>query len=81
MSARSFELLLETAYDSPNPPVFEEGAAAVYTALERALREARIATGKSQEELSFRFERLRLGVAIAFVKAFVRLAQDRKSVV
>ncbi|WP_266204429.1 hypothetical protein [Pontibacter kalidii] len=79
MSARSFELLLETAFDSPNPPVFEEGAATVYTDLERALREAKFSQGSSREQLSYRFERLRLGVAIAFVKAFLRLAENEKS--
>ncbi|OKL39445.1 hypothetical protein [Pontibacter flavimaris] len=79
MSARSFELLLETAFDSPNPPVFEEGAATVYTELERTLREAKFSAGSSREQLSYRFERLRLGVAIAFVKAFLRLAENEKS--
>lgn len=79
MSARSFELLLETAFDSPNPNVFEEGAATVYSDLERALREAKFSKGTSQEQLSYRFERLRLGVAVAFVKAFLRLAENEKS--
>lgn len=79
MSARSFELLLETAFDSPTPHVFEEGAATVYHELERALREAKLSKGAGREHLSFRFERLRLGVAIAFVKAFLRLADNEKS--
>ncbi|AKD03541.1 hypothetical protein POKO110462_17425 [Pontibacter korlensis] len=79
MSARSFELLLETAFDSPKPPVFEEGAATVYTELEQALRDAKFSKGISREQLSFKFERLRLGVAIAFVKAFLRLADNEKS--
>lgn len=79
MSAKSFELLLETAYDSPNPPVFEEGAATVYTELERALRDAKFSKGGNREHLSFRFERLRLGIAVAFVKAFLRLADNEKS--
>lgn len=79
MSARSFELLLETAFDSPNPLVFEEGPTAVYTDLERALREAKFSKGISREQLSYKFERLRLGVAIAFVKAFLRLADNEKS--
>ncbi|MCX2738922.1 hypothetical protein [Pontibacter anaerobius] len=79
MSAKSFELLLETAFDSPNPQVFEEGAATVYNDLERALREAKFSQGTSREQLSYRFERLRLGVAIAFVQAFLRLADNEKS--
>ncbi|TPE42587.1 hypothetical protein [Pontibacter mangrovi] len=79
MSARSFELLLETAFDSPSPEVFAEGATTVYTDLERALREAKFSNGPAREQLSYRFERLRLGVAIAFVKAFLRLADNEKS--
>ncbi len=51
----------------------------MYTDLERALREAKTSRGGSREQLSYRFERLRLGVAIAFVKAFIRLADNEKS--
>lgn len=79
MSAKSFELLLEMAYDAPTPAVFEDGAAAVYTELERALRDSKFARGTGKDNLSYSFERLRLGVAIAFVKAFVRLAHNEKS--
>lgn len=79
MSAKTFELLLETAYDSDTPNVFEEGAAEVYHELERALRSAKFGKGNTRDELSYRFERLRLGVAIAFVKAFLRLADNEKS--
>lgn len=79
MSARSFELLLETAFEQPNPPVFDEGAATVYHDLERALRDARFSKGSSREQLSYKYERLRLGVAIAFVQAFLRLADNEKS--
>ncbi|GAB3829701.1 hypothetical protein [Pontibacter rugosus] len=79
MSAKSFELLLQTAFDTEEPNVFEEGAPEVYLALERALREAKFAKGNNRDELSFRFERLRLGMAIAFVQAFLRLADNEKS--
>ena len=79
MSAKSFEMLLELAFDTENPQVYEEGAANVYQQFERAYRDAHTKGGKPTEELNFRFERLRLGVAIAFVKAFVRLADNEKS--
>lgn len=79
MSAKSFELLLQTAFDTDNPNVFAEGAPAVYQELERALRAAQTAKGSSQDNLNFRYERLRLGIAIAFVKAFLRLADNEKS--
>ncbi|GAB3202262.1 hypothetical protein K0O23_14100 [Pontibacter aydingkolensis] len=79
MSAKSFEMLLELAFDTDKPAVYEEGATSVYQQFERAYKEAQKKGGKPSEELNFRFERLRLGVAIAFVKAFVRLADNEKS--
>lgn len=79
MSAKSFDLLLQTAYDTEKPHVFGEGAPAVYQQLDQALRTSLQTKGSNREELSFRFERLRLGVAIAFVKAFLRLADNEKS--
>ena len=79
MSAKSFEMLLELAFDTDKPQVYEEGAANVYQQFERAYKDAQKKGGKPTEELNFRFERLRLGVAMAFVKAFVRLADNEKS--
>jgi hypothetical protein len=79
MSAKSFEILLQSAFDTETPNVFEEGATQVYTQLEKAFRNANIQKGGSNDELSYRFERLRLGVAIAFVKAFTRLSNNEKS--
>ncbi|HEY4651996.1 MAG TPA: hypothetical protein VIG72_11315 [Pontibacter sp.] len=79
MSAKNLQLLLETAYDSENPQVFEEGAADVYKKFEEAYR-AYARTNKITEELNFRFERVRLGVAIAFVKAYTRLADNETSI-
>lgn len=79
MSARSLELLLETAYDSGKTPLSGEEAGSVYQYFERAYKASRTSAGKTQEELNFRFERLRLVVAIAFVKAFTRLSNNEKS--
>lgn len=79
MSAKSFEMLLELAFDTEKPQVYEEGAANVYQHFEKAYKDAQKKGGKPTEELNFRFERLRLGVAMAFVKAFVRLADNEKS--
>ncbi|NEM98050.1 hypothetical protein [Pontibacter burrus] len=79
MSARNLQLLLETAYDAENPQVFEEGAATVYKQFEEAYR-SYIKTNKTTEELNFRFERVRLGMAIAFVKAYTRLSDNETSV-
>lgn len=77
MSANSFELLLQTAFHPETPHVFEDSATAVYHQLEQALRQSRVGRGdKVAEEVSFRFERLRLGVAIALIKAYARLADN-----
>ncbi|MFT2008989.1 hypothetical protein ACMA1I_09970 [Pontibacter sp. 13R65] len=77
MSARSFDLLLETAYLPEVPPIFEEGPATVYKKFEQTYKASRLQQkGTSTEELNFRFEIVRLGVAIAFIKAFSRLADN-----
>lgn len=79
MSAKSFELLLESAYSPEQPDVFQEGATAVYKQFEQAYSTTFLKTGKSSDEVNFRFERIRIGIAIAFIKAFVRLADNEKS--
>ncbi|MBB6612210.1 hypothetical protein H7F15_14260 [Pontibacter sp. Tf4] len=79
MSARNLQLLLETAYDTENPQVFEEGATNVYQKFEAEYRNY-TKTQKPTQELNFLFERVRLGVAIAFVKAYTRLADNETSV-
>lgn len=76
MSAKSFELLLETAFAPETPQVFEEPAAVVYQQLEQALKNTRLKGGKAGDEVGFRFERLRLGVAIALIKAYARMADN-----
>ncbi|MBD1397847.1 hypothetical protein H9Q13_11785 [Pontibacter sp. JH31] len=76
MSAKSFELLLDTAFAPEKPHVFEEPATAVYQKLEQAFKASRQQQGNASEELSFRFEMLRLGIAIAFIKAYSRLADN-----
>lgn len=79
MSARSFGLLLESAYAPETPEVFREGATTVYKQFEEVYKATVLKTGHATDELNFRFERLRLGIAIAFIKAFVRLADNEKS--
>jgi hypothetical protein len=78
MSASSLELLLQTAYHNNSTPLPEGEADSIYINFEKAYRVFR-SSGRASEELHFRFERLRLVVALAFVKAFTRLAQNEKS--
>lgn len=79
MSAKNLQLLLETAYDTENPQVFEESATNVYKKFEEAYK-TYANTSKPSDELNYRFERVRLGIAIAFVKAYTRLADNETSV-
>ena len=79
MSARSLELLLETAYDSGNAPVAGEAAGNIYKDFESAYKATRTSPADATETLNFRFERLRLAIALAFVKAFTRLSHNEKS--
>ncbi|MDX5417645.1 MAG: hypothetical protein LPK09_00405 [Hymenobacteraceae bacterium] len=79
MSAKSFELLLDTAFAPEKPHVYQESATAVYQKLEQAFKASRQQQGKASEELGFRFEMLRLGIAIAFIKAYSRLADNEGS--
>lgn len=79
MSARSFELLLETAFAPEKAHVFDVSSAVVYQKLEQALKASRPQESKPSEELGFRFEMLRLGIAIAFIKAYSRLADNEGS--
>ena len=80
MSARSLELLLETAYDNERTPLPGEAAGNIYRDFESTYKAARTSPAKAPEALSFRFERLRLVIALAFVKAFTRLSHNEKSV-
>lgn len=79
MSARASELLLQTAYESEKPPVPAEEAGRIYNDFEKAYKASKASLGKATEELNYRFERLRLLLAIAFVKAFTRLSSNEKS--
>ena len=79
MSAKNLQLLLDTAYNTENPTVFEEGATQVYQKFEEAYKTF-VRTNKATDELNFRFERVRLGVAIALLKAYTRLADNETSI-
>lgn len=79
MNARSFGLLLETAYAPETPDVFKEGATTAYKQFEQEYKATILKNGAATDELNFRFERLRIGMAIAFIKAFVRIAYNEKS--
>lgn len=76
MNAKSFALLLESAFAPEPAQVFAEPTEQVYLLLTQAIKAARQQQGKANEEVGFRFERVRLGVAIALIKAYSRLADN-----
>ncbi|WP_162053435.1 hypothetical protein [Pontibacter pamirensis] len=79
MSARASELLLQTAYESEQLPVPPEETGSIYNDFEKTYKASITSPGKATEELNYCFERLRLLLAIAFVKAFTRLSNNEKS--
>ena len=79
MSAKALELLLQTAYENGKPPVPAEETARIYSDFTKAYKTYSASSGRATEELNFRFERLRLLVAMAFVKAIIRLSHNEKS--
>jgi alpha-beta hydrolase superfamily lysophospholipase len=76
MNAKSFSLLLDTAFAPEPAQVFAEPADQVYLNLTQAIKASRQQQGKANEEVGFRFERVRLGVAISLIKAYSRLADN-----
>lgn len=77
MSAVTFQAFLEHAFTSEQT-AFIQKVTPLYTELENALRDARPGA-RSQEEVSFRFERLRLGLGIALMQVLTDLGGDEDS--
>lgn len=76
MSASSFELLVEQAYAPETPTAFGSNASTLYQEFEKEYKFSLKKKGKTPDELNFRFEKLRIGIALAFVKAYSRLAYN-----
>ncbi|MCC9138449.1 hypothetical protein ACFSKU_12770 [Pontibacter silvestris] len=76
MSAKSFELLVEQAYAPEMPIAFGASTATIYKKFEEEFKLTLKKGGRPSDELNFRFERLRLGIALAFVKAYSRLSDN-----
>ena len=80
MSDSSFEILIKRALQSQEPNLFDRSEAAVYKEFE--LTEARNRSGgqaRPGDNLHFKFEKVRLGVAIALMQVFSDMADDEES--
>ena len=81
MSDSSFEILIKRALQSQEPNLFDRSEAAVYKEFE--LTEARHRGGPGQarpgDQLHFKFEKVRLGVAVALMQVFSDMADDEES--
>ncbi len=80
MSAQRFEQLLKAAYEPGQPLPLAYSPTSAYEQLEKALQTAQSHNELVTEALGYRFEMVRLGMAIAFAKGFTRLSHNEKSV-
>ncbi|KAA3439163.1 hypothetical protein [Rufibacter hautae] len=77
MSDSLYQQLLDQVF-GPEPTDLRSEISPLYLELEKALQEARPGR-QSQEEVSFRFERLRLGLGISLLQLLTDLGGDEES--
>ncbi|MFC6997869.1 hypothetical protein [Rufibacter roseus] len=77
MSASTYQGFIQQAFVAEQDTVLQK-ITPLYKDLEKALTEARPGR-KSQEEVSFRFERLRLGIGISLMQLLTDLGGDEDS--
>ncbi|MGV3502508.1 MAG: hypothetical protein ACO1O1_02290 [Adhaeribacter sp.] len=81
MSDSSFEILIKRALQSQDPNLFDRSEAAVYKEFELTEARHRSAPGQTRpgDQLHFKFEKVRLGVAVALMQVFSDMADDEES--
>jgi hypothetical protein len=81
MSEIKFETLLKKALGAESPDLFGRGEAVVYKEFELAEARQRAHRGQTQpgDNLHFKFEKVRLGVAAALMQVFSDMADDNES--
>ena len=81
MLASNFELLISRSLKSENPGLFDKSEGAVYKEFELAesWNRADPARAHPGDNLHFKFEKVRLGVAIALMQLFYEMSEDENS--
>lgn len=78
MTEANFELLLQNALKTNNPEIFEANPAVLYKEFELAEAKLRNQFDRSQpnENINFKFEKIRLGIAVALMQVFSEISDD-----
>ncbi|KAA5549554.1 hypothetical protein [Adhaeribacter rhizoryzae] len=81
MSEIKFETLIKKALEQENPNLFDKPEAIIYKEFELAEARQRAHRGQTQpgDNLHYKFEKVRLGVAIALMQVFSDMADDNES--
>ncbi|GEO05219.1 hypothetical protein AAE02nite_28830 [Adhaeribacter aerolatus] len=81
MSEIKFETLVKKALDADTPGLFDKSEAVVYKEFELAEARQRAQRGQTVpgDNLHYKFEKVRLGVAIALMQVFSDMADDDES--
>jgi len=82
MLASNFELLISRSLKSENPGLFDKSEGAVYKEFELAESRNRADPARAHpgDNLHFKFEKVRLGVAIALMQLFYEMSENEDSV-
>jgi len=81
MSTSNFALLITGSLQNENPGLFDKSEGAIYKEFELAESRYRSNPGHAHpgDNLHFKFEKVRLGVAIALMQLFYDLSEDADS--
>ena len=81
MSDSSFEILIKQALQTEEPNLFDRSEAVVYKEFELAEARHRSGPGAGRpgDQLHYKFEKVRLGVAVALMQVFSDMADDDES--
>jgi len=81
MSASNFALLITHSLNTDNPGLFDKSEGAVYKEFELAESRHRTNPGQTRpgDNLHLKFEKVRLGVAIALMQVFYEMSEDEDS--
>lgn len=81
MAETNFVLLLQKAFETEHPNLFNTNPALIYKEFELAEKRQRSNQGQNNQSdnLHFKFEKVRIGVATALMQVFSQMADDDDS--